>query len=85
VYPDDPAERYQQYDPRHVGHYARVRVYEIVTEDRGHDTQKTDEDDARNVGQPRSDVRNGFAAEHEIRGQEPDIHDDDDADDEQGS
>src|ERR1700734_1556026 len=83
--PDNPAERHQQYDARHVGHHAGVRMYEVMAEDRGDDTQDTHEDDARNVREPGSDVRDGLATEHEIRGQEPDIHDDDDADDEQGA
>ena len=56
-----------------------------MAEDRSDDTQYTHEDDARNVREPGSDVRDGFATEHEVRGQESDIHDDDDADDQQGA
>ena len=85
VHPDDPYGAEQQHAARNVRHHARVGVNEIIAVDGSDDAQYPDERDSRCVRHARHQTCERLAAQHQVRGQESDVHHDHDADDEQRS
>ncbi|MCY1235822.1 hypothetical protein D9M72_484520 [compost metagenome] len=80
---EDPAEGQQQGQTGCDAQDACIRVDEPVAENRGDNADNADDDDARVNADARADCGHCFATEHEVCGEEADVHDHHDDHDQQ--